>query len=149
MRSISVVITGSRSDLQPYLSLSDGLRTNGFDVRIVTHGVHQEEVHDAGFDFFALKGDPNCIMQSSTFRDGVLEGGLAGGLRIAALFKAEADKFMEVNMKLILDGCKTCDAILCNISVLTPCLAICQKRQIPLLLCPLLPFSPSGEVGTR
>jgi sterol 3beta-glucosyltransferase len=143
VRFISLVVTGTRADLQPYLALASALLGVGFVVTVVTHAVHREECLALGVDFCPLKGDPTYVMRSTAFRDGVLEGSM---LRIAALFKAEADAYIEPNMRLILDGCTSADAILCSITCLTECMAIAQKKQIPLLLCPQLPFSPSGEV---
>ena len=143
IRFISLVATGTKADLQPYLALASGIRHAGFIVRIVTHKIHCDDVLSSGFEFFPLKGDPSFVLRSTAFREGVLEGSM---FRIASLFKAETDNNVEPNMRLIFEGCKSADAILCNVACLTECMAIAQKKQIPLLLCPQLPFSPSGEV---
>ena len=140
-----MVCTGSRSDIQPYLALACGLKRAGFEARVVSHTVHRGEVTAAGLQFCALKGDPSFVLRSSAFRAGVLEGSM---IRIGALFKADVDANIEANMRLILDACRTVDLILCSIAVLTECIAIAQKMQIPVIMCPQLPFSPSGEVST-
>jgi len=101
--SVALVATGSRADLQPYLALATGLQRIGFDVRVVTHAIHHEEVAAAGIQFRPIKGDPSFVLRSSAFRAGVLEGSM---LRIAALFKAEVDAHIEENMLLILDACQ-------------------------------------------
>jgi hypothetical protein len=49
-------------------------------------------------------------------------------------------------MPLILAACRDLDGILCSIGALTECLAVGQKFQRPVVLLPLLPYSPSGEL---
>lgn len=140
---VAVVTTGNRADLQPSLALACGLQRAGFELTVVTHGVYRDDVASAGLPFSALRGDPSFVLRSSAFRSGVLEGSM---LRIASLFKAEVDAHIEENMHLILDACRRADLILCSVSVLTECCAIAQQKQIPVILCPQLPFSPTGEV---
>lgn len=142
---VAVVATGSRADLQPYLALASGLQRAGFEIRVVTHAVHRDEVTatGSGLQFCPIKGDPSFVLRSAAFRAAVLEGSM---IRVAALFKADVDAHIEENMRLIYDACRPVDLILCSIAVLTECCAIAQKMQIPVILCPQLPFSPSGEV---
>jgi hypothetical protein len=82
-------------------------------------------------------------MRSSGLREAVASGNMFSA---AKLFKAEADATMGPNMGLILAACKDVDGIVCSINVLTECLAVGQKYQRPVILAPLLPYSPSGEL---
>lgn len=142
-RSLAVVCTGSAPEIAQYIALAQGLQElGGFRVRLVTHASHAAAVSGL-LSFSPLRGDMTSVMRSSAFRDAVASGAM---LKIAALYKAETDATLASNLPLILAACRDVDGIVCSIAVLTECLAIGQKFQRPVILAPLLPYSPSGEL---
>ena len=145
--SIALVVAGvTQSDLVPYIGLALGLQRSGFGVKLVTHAVHSELAARYGLRFSALKGDPQAVLRTSAFRDALLSG---SAISIGKLFVEDDRRSREPNFDLIHKACADADAVLCSISVLTECMAVCQKYGIAIILCPLLPFSPSGEVRRR
>jgi sterol 3beta-glucosyltransferase len=141
--ALAVVCTGTRSDVLPYVALAAGLQRGGFKVKLVTHASLSDLAAANGLGFGALRGDPQAVMRTTAFREGVEQGNY---LKLAGLFKREHDASIEPNMACIHAATKDQDGILCSITALTESLAIGQKYQIPVVLCPLLPFSPSGEL---
>ena len=143
-RTLAVVCTGTASEVLQYLAFGEALqRLGGFRVKAVTHAVHREVAASYGLAFAPLQGDVTSVYRTSAFRDAVATGNY---FVMAQLFKKEADATMEANLSLILAACRDMDGIVCSIGVLTECLAIGQKYQRPVVLAPLLPFSPSGEL---
>ena len=140
---LAVVATGTRSDVQPYIALALALAKGGFKVRLVTHQSHAAYVARFGLPFGAIKGDPAAVMRTSAFKDAVAGG---SALKLGALLLREDQRGRELNFSFVHAATKDVDGILCCISLLTECTAVAQKYQIPLLLAPLLPMSPSGEV---
>lgn len=146
--SLAVVCTGTRYDIQQHISLAVLLKNvGGFKVKLITHAAYSDIATKYGLLFHPLKGNPSALMKSSAFRDAIAENSL---LKIASIFKKEADTTIEANMtaihEAIAKGVNPCDGIICSIAVLTECLAIGQKYQRPVILAPLLPYSPSGEL---
>jgi sterol 3beta-glucosyltransferase len=146
--SLAVVCTGLRYDVAQHLALAYALqRVGGFRVKLVAPAAYADQARAMGLAFTPLRGDPSALVRTSAFRDAVASHNL---LAIAALFKKETDATLEANMGVIHDAvaksATPCDALVCSIAVLTECLAIGQKYQKPVLLAPLLPYSPSGEL---
>jgi len=141
--ALRVVATGTASDVLPYVALGVGLQQAGFIVTVVSHGVHAGMVAHCGLGFAALRGDPQAVMGSTAFRDAVATENVLG---VASLFKSHSDAVVPENCTLIHAACKDADGIICSYSVLTECSAVAQKYQIPAILAPLLPFSPTGEI---
>lgn len=148
---LAVVCTGLRYDVMQHVALAVGLqRVGNFSVKLVTHAVYEPIAQKYGLRFQGLKGDPSAVMKTSAFRDAVAENSV---LKIAALFKKETDGVIEMNLEAIHNA--TCgprctqpvDAIITSIACLTECSAIGQKYQRPVILAPLLPYSPSGELA--
>ena len=140
---LAVVATGTSRDILPYIALARALQRSGFGVRLVTHQSLQRFVQSFGLPFLPLKGDPASLMRSTAFRDAIAGG---SALAVSALLLREDTKGRELNFSALHAATKDVDGILCGISLLTECMAVAQKYGIPLILCPLLPYSPSGEV---
>jgi sterol 3beta-glucosyltransferase len=143
-RTLALVAKGTASEVRQYLALARALQAlGGFRVRFVSHGVHAAAAAAAGLAFAPLKGDATAVLRTSAFRDAVATGNM---LSVAKLLKADSDAHLEPNMPLILAACRDLDGLLCSIGALTECLAVGQKFQRPVILLPLLPYSPSGEL---
>ena len=143
-RTLALVATGTAPEIRQYLCLAKALQSlGGFRVRFVSHGAHAPAAAAAGLAFASLRGDATAVLRTSAFRDAIATGNMLG---VAKLFKADADANIGPNMPLILAACRDLDGILCSIGVLTECLAVGQKFQRPVVLLPLLPYSPSGEL---
>ncbi|KXG52090.1 Glycosyl transferase, family 28 [Penicillium griseofulvum] len=82
--NIVIQIVGSRGDVQPFIALGNALRKHGHRVRIATHGVFADFVHESGLEFYPIGGDPSELMafmvknpglipQMKTLRDGEVQ----------------------------------------------------------------------------
>jgi hypothetical protein len=144
-RTLAVVCTGQAHDVHQYIALAHALQTlGGFKVKLVTHFRFETLAKTFGLSFNGLKGDPTALVHESSFRNAIAEDSI---LTVASLLKRETDATLEANLGLIHDALKVgVDAIVCSISLLTECLAVGQRYQRPVLLAPLLPYSPSGEI---
>jgi sterol 3beta-glucosyltransferase len=60
---VTILIVGSRGDVQPFIALALSLAKVGHRVRIATHEAHREFVSDWNIDFFPLAGDPRELMK--------------------------------------------------------------------------------------
>lgn len=61
---ITILTTGSRGDIQPFIALGRGLKQAGYQVKIATHDTFQEMVQQYGLDFAAIAGDVQALMAS-------------------------------------------------------------------------------------
>lgn len=59
----TILIVGSRGDVQPFIALGLGLQKIGHKVRIATHLAHESFVKEYGLEFFPLAGDPKALIQ--------------------------------------------------------------------------------------
>ncbi|KAJ5421323.1 Glycosyl transferase family 28 [Penicillium cf. griseofulvum] len=82
--NIVIQIVGSRGDVQPFIALGNALQKHGHRVRIATHGVFADFVHESGLEFYPIGGDPSELMafmvknpglipQMKTLRDGEVQ----------------------------------------------------------------------------
>ncbi|RSM17141.1 hypothetical protein CDV31_004034 [Fusarium ambrosium] len=60
--NIVIQVVGSRGDVQPFVALGNELQKHGHQVRLVTHGVFESFVRDAGLGFYPIGGDPAELM---------------------------------------------------------------------------------------
>lgn len=71
---VSILTTGTRGDLQPYLALGLGLRAAGHRVRLATHAEYEARVRGLGLDFAPIQGSPREVLKQAAER-GLLEAG--------------------------------------------------------------------------
>ncbi|KAJ5771391.1 uncharacterized protein N7511_003442 [Penicillium nucicola] len=60
--NIVIQIVGSRGDVQPFIALGTELGRIGHRVRIATHNVFEDFVHEAGLEFYPIGGNPADLM---------------------------------------------------------------------------------------
>lgn len=72
---------GSRGDVQPFLALARGLKSEGHDVRIATHGEFKTWIEGHGVEFREVGGDPAELMricvENGTFTVSFLREGVS------------------------------------------------------------------------
>lgn len=61
---ITILTTGSRGDVQPFIALGQGLQQVGHQVKIATHDTFQNMVENYGLNFAMISGDVQTIMTS-------------------------------------------------------------------------------------
>ncbi|KAJ5395019.1 uncharacterized protein N7487_009322 [Penicillium crustosum] len=60
--NIVIQIVGSRGDVQPFIALGNALQKHGHRVRIATHDIFADFVHESGLEFYPIGGDPAELM---------------------------------------------------------------------------------------
>ena len=61
---ITILTTGSRGDIQPFIALGRGLKQAGYHVKIATHDTFQGMAQQYGLEFAAIAGDVQAMMAS-------------------------------------------------------------------------------------
>lgn len=61
---ITILTTGSRGDIQPFIALGQGLKQAGYQVKLATHDTFQEMAQQYGLAFAAIAGDVQAMMAS-------------------------------------------------------------------------------------
>jgi UDP:flavonoid glycosyltransferase YjiC (YdhE family) len=73
MRRITILALGSRGDVQPYITLGQGLQAAGHRVRVATFEAFAAMVRDAGVKFNLIRGDAQAILKAAS-QHGFLAG---------------------------------------------------------------------------
>ncbi|KAJ9134138.1 sterol glucosyltransferase protein [Pleurostoma richardsiae] len=60
--NIVIQVVGSRGDVQPFVALGNELQRHGHRVRLATHDVFRDFVHESGLEFYPVGGDPSDLM---------------------------------------------------------------------------------------
>jgi UDP:flavonoid glycosyltransferase YjiC (YdhE family) len=140
---ITLVCSGSRGDVQPFVALGLGLHRAGYDLTIATHEEFRGFVAERGLPFALISGDPKQMLESEEGRK-LLESGSNGLLffrRLAKLAEPLAVEFMRDAVQV----CADADLILCSTSIFFGGEALAEKLRKPLVYASLQPMAPSSE----
>ncbi|MFF5899575.1 glycosyltransferase [Streptomyces argenteolus] len=77
---VSLLVTGSRGDVQPFIALGATLMSRGHSVVLATHGDFESLVRESGLDFAELPGSPRDFLAHPALTEALQQG--------ASLFKA-------------------------------------------------------------
>src|SRR5690606_5855270 len=61
---ITMVVVGSRGDVQPFLALGSAMRARGHEVRLATHADFRELAAEADLEFHPVPGSPRHYFES-------------------------------------------------------------------------------------
>ncbi len=138
---ISVIASGSRGDVQPYVALGTGLKMAGHEVRIVTSDDFVRLVEEAGLEFCSMGHGVEALLQGEEWRS-VTEGG--NFLTILAQMNREMKKHadrMAQQMPTLIEGS---DLVLGGVGGLGGAFAAAEKVGIPILQAYLFPLTPTN-----
>ena len=139
---ITIIATGSRGDVQPYIALGRGLIRAGHALRFVTSQNFAPQAAAYGFDVRAVAGDTEAIAQSAEMRDRV-EGG--NFLRLMAEM-SRAAKGAAVDLAgVALEASRGADLILGGLGGLYTGLAVAEKLDLRFIQAYVVPFTPTAE----
>jgi UDP:flavonoid glycosyltransferase YjiC (YdhE family) len=71
---ITIVATGSRGDIEPYIALGKGLKKAGHYVRVISHQNFDSLVSSHGLEFWAIEGNVQEIAQSAEMSQQIEKG---------------------------------------------------------------------------
>ncbi len=140
MVTISIVASGSRGDVQPYVALGNGLKVAGYNVRLLASDDFEQLVTDAGLAFASTGESVEAILQSDEWRK-VTESG--NFLKILAKMQAEM-KHRAVGMAgqlpALLEGS---DFIVAGMAGMGGVYSYAEHFNIPVLQAYVFPFTPT------
>jgi UDP:flavonoid glycosyltransferase YjiC (YdhE family) len=135
---ITLLAVGTRGDVQPYIALGRGLKAAGHRIRLATHPQFENFVEEYELEFFALRGNPQEILQGDVAQ--ALMNGSPDAIRYLGIFVQMGRELMDQLHADIWKACQGTKAI-----VYAP-LAIAghyaaKKLNIPRLGAALQPLS--------
>ncbi len=138
---ITILAIGSRGDVQPYLALGVELKKTGYRVRIATFRNFESFVNDLGLEFFHVHGDVAQIATSAEMQTSAMQAD--NPLKLLLSFNKLKSYVFDLQ-KDFFDACEGADAILYHPGA-TIGYFIAQQRNIPSILAPPFPMTPTRE----
>jgi formylglycine-generating enzyme required for sulfatase activity len=138
---ITILASGSRGDVQPFVAVGAGLRRAGHHVRLAAPRNFGGVIGERGLDFFPLSGDIRQMLESEEGRR-LLE---SGGNPIK-VFRQLARMIEPVAVQFFRDASQACadtDGIVCASGMLFVGEALVEKRPRPILYGSLQPMAPT------
>jgi sterol 3beta-glucosyltransferase len=137
---ITIIASGSRGDVQPYVALGKGLKEAGHTVRILATQDFQNLVTGYGLEFVDMGGNMETVAQSM---QALLEQG--NMLKILASMGQAAGQLASQAAVSGLAACQGSDRIISGLGGLFVGLALSEKLGIPFVPAYLYPFTPTRE----
>ena len=142
MVEISIIASGSRGDVQPYIALGKGLKDAGHNVRVLTSDSFEGLVTGAGLGFCSTGESIEDILQTDAWRK-VTESG--NFLKILAKMRSEM-KQRSAGMALQLPGLlKGSELIVTGMAGMGGAFSIAERLNIPVVQAYVFPFTPTQE----
>lgn len=138
---ITILASGSRGDVQPYVALGLGLHAAGYGVRIVTHQNFETLVTAHGLEFWPVEGDVEEIVQSQELRELIGKGNF---LALLSKMGQEAKRGARQLAASGLAACRETDLILGGMGGLFVGQSLAEKLDLPFIQAYYFPFTPTG-----
>lgn len=138
--NVSIVTSGSRGDVQPYIALGKGLKRAGYDVRLLGSDDFEELVRAAGLAFSAMGPNIQAMLESDSWRQ-TLEGG--NFLTILRKMRSEMKEVaadVAARLPSLLQGS---DLIVTGMAGMGT-FAVAEHLQIPVIEAYVFPFTPTA-----
>ncbi|HEY1012134.1 MAG TPA: glycosyltransferase, partial [Herpetosiphonaceae bacterium] len=145
MTTITILASGTRGDVQPYLALGAGLKRAGYEIRMLASDDFAPLAAEAGLAFRSTGESVEAMLQSEEWR-AVAESG--NFLRILGRMRAEMRRRggeAAARLPELLDGT---DLLLAGMGGLGGGFAIARQRGIPILQAYLFPFAPTSQFAS-
>ncbi len=142
MTEISIVASGTRGDVQPYVALGKGLKDAGYNVRLLTNENFESLVTDAGLAFCSTGQSIEAVLQSDEWRKVVESGNF---LAILSRMRTEMKRAAAGIAGRMPDLLKGSDLIVTGTSGMTGIFSIADMLKIPVIQAYVFPFTPTEE----
>jgi sterol 3beta-glucosyltransferase len=144
-KTITLLASGTRGDVQPYLALGIGLRDAGFDVRIATHENFVPMVARAGLMFARLDDNPSELFGKPGGESALrFDGNLARDVRETIHFWRNAQPMFQRLLISAWRACQGSDLIVLGLATLWG-VHIAEALCVPHVRCYLQPFTSTRE----
>lgn len=140
---ITILATGSRGDVEPYLALGKGLKKAGHKISIISHQNFDALVSSHGLDLWGITGNVQEIARSNEMSQRI-EGGRF--LSVLSQMKKEAEKLATQAAETGVNACQNCDLVIAGLGGLFTAASLAEKLNIPLIQAYYIPFTPTSKV---
>lgn len=140
MTTITVVASGSRGDVQPYLALAQGLQRAGYTVRLVSSDNFATLAAEAGLEFGSMGFSAEERLQSDEWRQRVEGGNFLKILRGMQSEMKTVAADMARRLPPLLDGS---DVIVTGVAGTGGVFTLAEQRRIPVIQAYVFPFTPT------
>lgn len=136
---ITIVVVGSRGDVQPFVALGRKLQANGHEVILNAQRDFEDFIRQWGLGFYPMAGDPKIIMTMlGSDKFGV------NHIRFLQALQRWFTEFMEDMMDDMEQACKNADMIISSF-LGAPAIHIAQKYDIPAFIGSMFPvYTPTA-----
>ena len=137
---ISIVTSGTRGDVQPYIALGQGLQAAGYAVHLLGSEDFEALAASAGLSFSSMGPNIQAMVESDEWRQTLERQNFLAVLgKMRAEMKAVAARLAEP-MPLLLQGS---DLIIAGMAGIAGVPAIAERFEIPLIEAYVFPFTPT------
>ena len=142
---ITIPVTGSRGDVQPYLALGKGFRAAGHEVRVATHADFAPDVLGLGCEFFGIAGS------SRELHSGEVARRMTGAGRNLVAYVRELVRLREPLMADLMArcaaACQDAEFVLLTPTTLLLGLSAAEKWDLPFCIASFQPTAPSRHLA--
>ena len=140
-KPITLLTSGTRGDVQPYLALGLGLQAAGYRVVVATHANFRVLVERRGLPFVMVEGSPNDLLARGDGQSALtFDGNWLRSGRATLKFLREARPLFERMLDSAWEACRDAGALIVGLAT-TWGDHIAQALGIPCGWCLLQPLS--------
>lgn len=139
-RKVSIVTSGSRGDVQPYIALGQGLKASGYSVRFLGSEDFETLVTSSGLEFSSMGPNIQALLQNEEWRKTLESGNF---LAILGKMKSEMKHVAAGLAERMPDLLQGSDLILTGMAGIAGVPAIAERFNIPLIEAYVFPFTPT------
>ena len=143
MAHITLVTTGSRGDVQPFIALGVGLTASGHAVTLATNPIFADWVQENGLVFRTVEGNPMGAVQGQPGRDWMETG--RRGLGFVRGFREYTEPILHQATADVLAACAGADLILFAGPAFYATYSVAEKLGLPFIQAYLQPINPTRE----
>lgn len=142
MVKLTIVASGTRGDVQPYVALGVGLKAAGYAVRVLSSDNFERLVTDAGLEFGSSGESVETVLESEEWRK-ILERG--NFITILGQMNREMKKRATVMAQTLPDLLAGSDAIITGMGGYGGVFSAAEKLHLPVIQAYVFPFSATKE----
>ena len=143
MAHLTLVTTGSRGDVQPFIALGLGLAASGHAVTLATNPLYEAWIRDCGLSFHPVEGDPMGMVQGEQGRAWMETG--RRGLGFVRGFREYTGPILHQATADVLAACSGADLILFSGPAFYAAYSVAEKLGVPFMPAYLQPVNPTRE----
>ena len=142
MINVSIVASGTRGDVQPYIALGRGLQQAGYTVRLLASENFESLATEAGIGFASTGENIEAILQSEDWRKTTESGNF---LSILGKMQSEMKKHAVRLAQVMPDLVKGSNLVITGMGGIGGVFSLADIHHIPVIQAYVVPFMPTGE----